>query len=204
MPEFDSAPARAGKPSRPASRLTRSRFAKPLLTSLGTATMIVASTFVVVAVSSTGSLRPWDWMQADPSAAVSRYRDCGQQGLGAIGCMLSSGFRPAAASGGSHRSSQPLFSTATVQDLGSAASPGASSGKPSTSRGASPARPSAPAVRPSVPPHLVRVPAVDDDLRARCPAPAATPRPQVSPAIEEPEDVCPAPSPSPSPRRGDD
>ena len=104
----------AGKPGR---RITRSRLAKPLLTSLGTITMLAASSFVLLAVSSTGSAKPWDWTRADPAAAIGRYQFCGHQGLGAIGCMLSSGFRPAtAAAPAAQDPEQPLVSVATVQD----------------------------------------------------------------------------------------
>ena len=106
-------------PRSPRSRLTGSKVAKPLLTSLGTATMLAASTFVLLAVSSTGSARPWDWTRADPTAALGRYQACGHQGPGAIGCMLSASFRPASAAPGSGsipRAQQPLYSIATVQD----------------------------------------------------------------------------------------
>lgn len=105
--------------SKPARRITRSRLAKPLLTSLGTVTMLAASSFVLLAVASTGSAKPWDWTRADPAAALGRYQYCGHQGLGAIGCMLSSGFRPAAAAPATaavQEPTQPLVSVATVQD----------------------------------------------------------------------------------------
>jgi hypothetical protein len=72
---------------------------------------------VVLAVASTGSAKPWEWTRTDPSLAMSRYQACAQQGLGAIGCMLSSGFHPASAAAGPARSQdQPLFSVATIQD----------------------------------------------------------------------------------------
>jgi hypothetical protein len=106
----------ANKPKR---RITRSRLAKPLLTSMGTITMLAASSFVLLAVASTGSAKPWDWTRADPAAAASRYQVCGHQGLGAIGCMLSASFRPASAApsqSGTNRALQPLVSVATVQD----------------------------------------------------------------------------------------
>jgi hypothetical protein len=108
-----------GDANKPKRRITRSRLAKPLLTSMGTITMLAASSFVVLAVSSTGSARPWDWTRADPAAAVSRYQVCGNQGAGTIGCMLSASFRPASAApapAGAHRALQPLVSVATVQD----------------------------------------------------------------------------------------
>lgn len=107
-------------------RITRSRIAKPLLTSLGTATMLAASSFVVLAVSSTGSVRPWDWTRMDPSAAIIRYRLCAQQGPGAIGCMLGAGFRQASAAPASreHTVQQPLFSVVTVHDPAPSETPG--------------------------------------------------------------------------------
>src|SRR5262252_3324269 len=94
--------------TRPKRRVTRSRLAKPLLTSMGGITMLAASTFVLLAVASTGSAKPWDWGRADPAAAL---RVCGTQGLGAIGCMLSAGFRPAAATSAQNgsRGQQPLM-----------------------------------------------------------------------------------------------
>jgi hypothetical protein len=118
----------AGKPAR---RITRSRLAKPLLTSLGTVTMLAASSFVLLAVASTGSAKPWDWTRTDPAAALGRYQYCGHQGLGTIGCMLSSGFRPAAAAPATaavQQPTQPLMSVATVQDQAPAQAPGSASG----------------------------------------------------------------------------
>jgi hypothetical protein len=118
--------------NRPRRRITRSRLAKPLLTSMGSITMVAASTFVLLAVASTGSARPWDWTRADPAAALGRYQACGHQGLGAIGCMLSAGFRPASAApaaSGTNRALQPLVSVATVADqepAGASSSAGAS------------------------------------------------------------------------------
>jgi hypothetical protein len=105
--------------NKPRRRITKSKLAKPLLTSMGSITMLAASTFVLLAVASTGSARPWDWTRADPAAALGRYQACGHQGLGAIGCMLGAGFRPAnaaSAPAGSNRALQPLVSVATVQD----------------------------------------------------------------------------------------
>ena len=114
--------------NRPKRRITRSRLAKPLLTSMGSFTMLAASTLVLLAVASTGSARPWDWTRADPAAALGRYQACGHQGLGAIGCMLSAGFRPADAApapAGGTRVLQPLVSVATVQDQAPASTPAA-------------------------------------------------------------------------------
>jgi len=192
--------------------------------------MLAASSFVVLAVSSTGSERPWDWARADPAAAVSRYQLCGHQGLGAIGCMLSAGFVPAsAAPGRGHRSLQPLFSVATVQDQAPASTSGPSrgartgAGQGSTSRSGSEAEGSG---------HLVKVPAnassddilsacqtamktaqtqgtaamteVEDeceaDLASRCPAATRTPEMQGAAAIQEMVDECGTPRPSASPR----
>jgi hypothetical protein len=105
--------------NKPRRRITKSRLAKPLLTSMGSITMLAASTFVLLAVASTGSAKPWDWTRADPAAALGRYQACGHQGLGAIGCMLGAGFRPAnaaSAPAGTNRALQPLVSVATVQD----------------------------------------------------------------------------------------
>jgi hypothetical protein len=108
-----------GDANKPKRRITRSRLAKPLLTSMGTITMLAASSFVLLAVASTGSAKPWDWTRADPATAASRYQVCGHQGLGAVGCMLSASFRPASAAPAqpaTNRALQPLVSVATVQD----------------------------------------------------------------------------------------
>jgi len=102
--------------NKPKRRIAQSRLAKPLLTSIGVVTMLAASSFVLLAVASTGSARPWDWVRADPAAAV---RLCGHQGLGAVGCMLSGAFRPAMAAPApapAHPAQQPLVSVATVAD----------------------------------------------------------------------------------------
>jgi hypothetical protein len=122
-------------------RKKRSLLAKPLLTSLGTITMFAASSFVLLAVASTGSAKPWDWTRADPAAAIGRYQFCGHEGLGAIGCMLSSGFRPAAAAPAQAavpQDQQPLVSVATVQDPAptqeTAAAPGSANGTGSSSQ----------------------------------------------------------------------
>lgn len=131
-------PGPDGRASKPKSRLTRSRVAKPLLTSLGTITLLLGSTFVVVATSSTGSLNPSDWRQANLSGASSRFQFCGKQGVGAIGCMLSTGFAPASAASGSIRSAkaQPLIVTATMQDM---QPPAGSSSAGATKAGSRPA-----------------------------------------------------------------
>src|SRR5215472_2493236 len=126
--------------NRPKRRITRSRLAKPLLTSMGSVTMLAASTFVLLAVASTGSAKPWDWTRADPAAALGRYQACGHQGLGAIGCMLGAGFRPANAAlapAGSTRALQPLVSVATVQDQAPGAAPAARTASGSAAHGTS-------------------------------------------------------------------
>jgi hypothetical protein len=122
--------------NRPKRRITRSRLAKPLLTSMGSITMVAASTFVLLAVASTGSAKPWDWTRADPAAALGRYQACSHQGLGALGCMLSAGFRPASATttpAGSTRALQPLVSVATVPDEASVSAAGSPAGARTTS-----------------------------------------------------------------------
>ena len=130
-------PGSAAPPVRPKSRLPRSRFAKPLLTSLGTATLLMGSTFVVVATSSTGSMNPFDWRQANLAGASARFQLCDGQGLGAIGCMLSSGFSSASATTAHARSSrsQPLFAMTTVQDPAPADTPGAKPGSKTAAAG---------------------------------------------------------------------
>jgi hypothetical protein len=148
----------------------RSKLAKPLLTSLSAVTMLAASSFVLLAVSSTGSAKPWDWTRANPSAALSRYELCGRQGLGAIGCMLSASFHPAAAaegaSGDAHQSQQPLFSVATVADQAPAETPGTRPAAPAPGGAASTHRPNDTAgVQ-----HLVKLPpnATMADVLAAC------------------------------------
>jgi hypothetical protein len=216
--------------NRPKRRITRSRLAKPLLTSMGTITMLAASSFVLLAVASTGSANPLNWMRADPAAAL---RTCGHQGLGAVGCMLSAGFHPAAASGqnGSNRSQQPLMSVATVADQvasdGSSSAQGSRTGSGSTGHSRSGATTGA-----AHPQHLVNVPPgattqqvlaacaaamktaqtqgaaamsevadeCETDLEGRCPAVKPSPSPAAT-AIQELEDECEPPhSPMPSPR----
>jgi hypothetical protein len=162
----------------------RSRVARPLLTSLGTVTLLAASSFVVLAVSSTGSMRPTDWTHTDLSAATSRYQLCAKQGLGAIGCMLGSGFRPAAAAdSGARQSSKPLVSVATVQDEGPGTSgPAWTPGRHWTSGG----RPGSQ--------HLVKLPpnASTAEVLAACQAAMKTAMAQGSAAMTEVEDECEA------------
>ena len=135
-------PGPGERASKPKSRLTRSRVAKPLLTSLGTITLLLGSTFVVVATSSTGSLNPSDWRQANLSGASSRFQFCGKQGVGAIGCMLSTGFASASATTApaNKAKAQPLIVTATMQDMqppagSSAAGPAKAGSRPSGAHG---------------------------------------------------------------------
>src|SRR5215471_1868618 len=154
--------ARAARTAGPKPRFTRSLIAKPLLTSLGALTMVAAASFVVLGVSSTGSVRPWDWTHADPAAALGRYQVCGQQGLGALGCMLTASVRPASAAGsasGVPRSERPLVSVATVQDPPSQ-QPAAGQAKPAHS--------SQTGGRPAASQHLVALPpgADTDDVLA--------------------------------------
>src|SRR5215467_11440732 len=89
------------RPTRPKPRLTRSRAAKPLLTSLGATTLLVGIVFVVFAVATTGSLRPTDWTGASVSTAEVQYQACSQQaqGLDVVGCMFRLGTRPVLAAG---------------------------------------------------------------------------------------------------------
>jgi hypothetical protein len=173
---------------KPRPRLTRSRLAKPLLTSLGTATMLAASSFVLLAVSSTGSAKPWDWTRADPAGAVGRYVSCGYEGLGAIGCMLSAGFRPAAATGAaSHRAGQPLVSVATVQDPAPAQAAG-------SAQAARPAAHGSPASGRAGSQHLVKLPAnaTMRDMFAACQAAMKTAQTQGATAMRQVEDECEA------------
>lgn len=190
--------------------------------------MLAASTFVVLAVSSTGSARPWDWTRADPAAAVSRYQLCGRQGLGAIGCMLSAGFVPASGAPAAGHRAQPLFSVATVQDQAPAGTSGsggrarpATPGSTSSTRSGSAGEESG---------HLVKLPAnastddvfiacqtamkaaqtqgtaamaeVEDeceaDLASRCPAAMRPLQGEGTTAIQELEDECGTPTPQPS------
>jgi hypothetical protein len=99
-------------------RAPRSRLAKPLLTSVGVLTLLATSALVVLGVAATGSARPWDWTRADPAAALSRYNLCGGHGVGALGCMLSAGVRPAEAAPGPAEPPvrQPPETVVTVQD----------------------------------------------------------------------------------------
>lgn len=189
--------ADVARPRPRAARPMRSRLAKPLLTSLGAATMLAAASFVVLAVSSTGSVRPWDWTRADPAGALSRYQVCGERGLGAVGCMLSAGARPAAAAEpvASRGSAQPLISVATVPDQ----APAGSTARPAS--GSAPARSAVHGVRPATAPtavdgtqHLVRVPAgaSSQEVLAACQAAMRTAVPQGATAMREVETECQA------------
>jgi hypothetical protein len=160
--------------------------------------MLAASTFVLIAASSTGSLKPWDWSRADPSAAGGRYQLCGQQGLGAIGCMLSSAFRPAsavpgaAAPAGSHRAQQPLYSVATVQDM-----PPATTSGSSQATAAAPSHGSASGSHSGTSggwQHMVRLPAhaSTSDVVVACQAAMKTAQTQGAAAMTEVEKECEA------------
>jgi hypothetical protein len=151
--------------------------------------MLAASTFVLLAVASTGSARPGDWGRADPAAAV---RLCGPQGLGAIRCMLSGAFRPASAAStpaGAHRALQPLMSVATVPDQvsGDASATGSRTGSGSKSGG----RSSAGTSRTQ---HRVAVPAgaTTDDVLAACATAMKTAQTQGAAAMREVADECEA------------
>lgn len=178
----DPAPRRAAS-AKP--RVVRSRVAKPLLTSLGTLTMLAAGSFVIMAVAATGSMLPWDWTRADPSAAASRFQQCGDQGLGAVGCMLSTGFRPAAAVGSAgHGARHPLMSVATVQDQPVSGTSQAS--RTGTARG------SAPSPRPGESHRRVTVPAgaSTENVEAACTTAMKTAQTQGAAAMTEVEDEC--------------
>jgi hypothetical protein len=118
---------------KPNPRMTRSKVAKPLLTSLAVATLLAGAAFATVAASSTGSLKPWDWSHASWPVAAARYQACTQQkaGLDVFGCMLTAGARPAAAAdapaaASAHRGAPPT-SVVTIHDpapAGPAAPPG--------------------------------------------------------------------------------
>lgn len=175
--------------NRPRRRITRSRLAKPLLTSMGTITMLAASSFVLLAVASTGSAKPWDWTRADPAAAL---RVCGHQGLGAIGCMLSAGFHPANAAGApaTNRAGQPLMSIATMPDQeptgATGNAQGVKTGSGSTGQSRSGASTGA------HPQHLVTVPAgaTTDDVLTACANAMKTAQTQGAAAMTEVEDEC--------------
>jgi hypothetical protein len=147
--------------------------------------MLAASTFVLLAVASTGSARPSDWTRVDPAAAV---RLCAHQGLGAVGCMLSGAFRPASASHGSgaNRALQPMMSVATVpdQESGDGFAQGArtGSGTRSGTKSGSSANHT----------HRVNVPAGAsmDDVLAACATAMKTASTQGATAMKEVEDEC--------------
>jgi hypothetical protein len=184
--------------NRPKRRITRSRLAKPLLTSMGSITMLAASTFVLLAVASTGSAKPWDWTRADPAAALGRYQACGHQGLGAIGCMLGAGFRPAAAASapaGSTRALQPLVSVATVPDQASSSTSDPAGASRTTSGSTSPAHTGAHSSSGSgAPQHLVvvRPGASTSDVINACVAAMKTAQTQGAAAMTEVVDECEA------------
>jgi hypothetical protein len=135
---------RDARPVKPNPRLTRSKVAKPLLTSLAVATLLAGAAFATVAASSTGSLKPWDWSHASWSVATIRYQACTQQkgGLDVFGCMLTAGVRPASAAdapaaAAAHRGA-PLTSVVTIHDPAPAGQAAPPAVKPGPTAGASP------------------------------------------------------------------
>jgi hypothetical protein len=148
-------------------RLTKSKVAKPLLTSLAAATLLAGGSFAAVSAASTGSLQPWKWSHASWSGATVRYQACTQQaqGLDVFGCTLSPGARPgsaadAAAGAGAHGAAPPT-SVVTIHDpapAGQAAPPAAN---PGSTRSARPGTGSAtgPATQPVVNPPRTQPPA---------------------------------------------
>jgi hypothetical protein len=132
------------RPVKPNPRLTRSKVAKPLLTSLAAATLLAGAAFATVAASSTGSLKPWDWSHASWSGAAIRYQVCTQQkeGLDVFGCMLTSGVRPASvadvpAAAVAHKGA-PLTSVVTIHDPAPAVQAAPPAVNPGSTRSASP------------------------------------------------------------------
>jgi len=189
--------------------VVRSRVAKPLLLSVGVATLLSAAVFVVAAVSSTGSTLPWDWTRMDWTVAGSRYAACSQHGQGpaALGCMLgaSGGQRSAGSTAGASQSVGPVYSVATIQDPAPAAGPAArpapkTAARPSAARSVPAAAQSA-----AVAQHLVSLPAnpTRAQVDAACQSALRAAQSQGPAAVAEVRAECAAyqwsPSASPSP-----
>jgi hypothetical protein len=133
-------------------RLTKSKVAKPLLTSLAAATLLAGGSFAAVSAASTGSLQPWKWSHASWSGATVRYQACTQQtqGMDVFGCMLSLGAKPASAAdaaAGAH-SAAPRTSVVTIHDP----APGGQAPPPGANPGARPGTGSGSAIRPATQP----------------------------------------------------
>lgn len=119
----------------PKPKPARSRLGRPVITSLAGVTLLAGATFVMVAIASTGSTRPWDWTRADLPGALARYQLCQKhsQGLAFAGCMLAAGSRSGdqpAYTSTSARGQLPLPAAPTVDDIApvNASSAGAAPG----------------------------------------------------------------------------
>lgn len=189
------------RPARPKPRPTRSRVAKPLLTSLGAATLVGGIAFVVFAAATTGSLRPTDWTGASVPAAQVQYAACSQQaqGLDVVGCMFRMGTRPALAAGAPASRRGPQFSVATIEDTASGTQAGASHAAQAKSGGTA-ARTGAPLVH--VAAHPTR-----EEVEAACTSAMRTAQTEGAAEVREVEDECRAlesEQPSPRPTERDD
>lgn len=179
--------ARDTQAAKPKGRLPRSKVAKPLLTSLATATLLGSACFATIATYTTGSLLPWRWSHADWSVATVRYQVCGRQaqGLGVFSCMLRAGIRPgssaATTAADAFRQGAPQYSLQTVQDPAPAAQPAAPSGSTHSGSprvGSTTGSESNPVVNPPAnPPQPQRRPQPQ-------PSPQSSPQPQPSPTDE--------------------
>jgi hypothetical protein len=171
--------------AKPKPRLKQSRVAKPLLTSLATATLLAGAFFATVAAYSTGSLQPWRWSHANWSVAAVRYQACAQQGqgVGVFGCMLRAGIRPASAAdmpaGGAAQKGAPMYSLQTIHDPAPPAQPGASSASTHSS-----APPTGSTAGPGSQ-HVVSLPTNPPRPQPPQPQPQSSPQPQPSPPPDE-------------------
>lgn len=173
------------RPARPKPRLTRSRVAKPLLTSLGAVTLLGGIAFVVFAATTTGSLRPTDWTRASVSVAEVQYQACSQQaqGVDVVGCMFRMGTRPALAAAAPAGKHGPQFSVATIEDPATATTQaGAGHAAPAKSGGTA-GRAGAPLVHVSA--HPTR-----EEVDAACRSAMKTAQTRSAAAAREVEDEC--------------
>ena len=171
--------------NRPKRRITRSRLAKPLLTSMGSITMLAASTFVLLAVASSGSA-------AAASAPAGSTR--------ALQPLVSVATVPDQASSST---SDPAGASRTTSGSTSPAHTGAhsssGSGAPQHLVVVRPGASTSDVINACV----AAMTEVEDEcesaLQSRCPA-VRMPQTQGTTAIQEMEDECAAPrSPSPNP-----
>lgn len=181
---------------RPKPRAKRSKLAKPLITSLGAATLVASSAYVILAAAATGSTRPSDWTRVDWSRAVGNYGVCMEQarGFGVVGCMLRMGTRPVLAAAPATNRAAPIYSVAMMPDPAPTSS---SPAKPGSAHSSASANHAGTASRSPSRGHAW--PSDAPPTRWPSPRPSSDPSPSASPSTSPNPSPTPLPSPSESP-----